>query len=272
VKNNNLEYLDIIRTILKDKMVNDNIRLLIEATKEDSLATNYFGINYTKDDFKSFKIYYSIASFFPMGLLKGFGLSDENIELIKRYWKPTDSLSYFHQGITLGLKCYIQSGEVVVNKYFHFRTDELVQKPKKLSLGAEDSLLPGICVEFHNNLDELKYYYYINSKENIDLLISSFKIEELINSEDIKCIEYTESEIERKINIVTTSTNSIAKCINNSNIFELSEYLFKDHKLYYSAPGFRYMSDVRALYFFPKKILYNTEPFSSFTDFFYNLD
>jgi len=263
---NKLRYWDIINNILEDNDVKENINFLFSETNKDPLSTNYFGINYSKDEFKSLKIYFSIASFFPENTLKYFGINQKYIDLIKQNWEPSKKLEYIHQGLTFGLKCYLIDGKVNLNKYFHFRTKNSVKNPSLIEIEQEElKNIPGICVEFHNDLDEIKYYYYLYKKESINKILKMFKISNILNENEISAIEYTESNIEIKINILHKQVSTISKCIHNEDIIEISKFFYENYGLYYQGAGFRKNKDVRSIYYIPKKALYETYPFKSFS-------
>ena len=73
-------------------------------------------------------------------------------------------------------------------------------------------------------------------------------------------IEYTESDKEKKVNLIIPKSEGVKKFLENENnisILKLSEYFYNKHKLYYYGPGLRFKSTTKAIYFLPKELYYS---------------
>ena len=251
-------FLDSFNTIINDATVKKETRRLLDLGKNDTLFSNYFGVNYNASDLVSVKLYFCYLKELPPDeVLREFISDQDFMQLLKANWKPSHTLKHHHDGITLSLKCYLKNGEVRINKYAYFRTEKfLFGMPEKIQLaGADLNNEPGFCIEQHENSKELKKYYYISSAENKASLIKMFNCDQVIRMDDISLIEYTESSEETKINIALNTPGAVQNYLisdNNQNIIDLSRFFYTNHQLLYFSPGLRLNSSTRALYYLPE--------------------
>jgi hypothetical protein len=256
-----MDFVKQFKDIINNGEVQKRAKFYMDCGANDPRFINYFGVNYNRGNIISVKLYFSFLEQPPELIFDQLKLSSEHRQLIKDYWKPSKSFDYTHQGLTFGLKCYLTDEGVIINDYLHFRTKEFVLGfPEKIDLTAEDKQnFPGVCIEFHEKQNELKNYYYITSEINKQKLINMFAINN-VAVEDIFSIEYTESNIESKVNLTFNNSEGMREYFNDLNcdgINELNKYFFDNHKLYYFAPGMRLNSNVNALYYISKDAFEN---------------
>lgn len=262
-----MSFINQFYTILKNPKVIEESNKLFSEGKNDKLFIDYFGVNYNEENIVSVKFYFSFLNIFPSDdLFRDFNLDENTISIIKSNWKTSDKFEYLHQGFTFGLKCYVKKGKVIINKYIHFRTKEFINGlPKSITLQDSDqNNFPGICIENHPSKIEHKNYFYVTSKEAKTAIFQMFDLNNSgLDLNEIYMFEYTESEIEKKINIILPESASVKKYLEkngNNSILELSSYFFTKHQLYYFAPGIRLDSSTKAIYFLPKQLFYEFTP------------
>lgn len=268
-----MTFINQFNDIIKSPYVNNSAKLLLEEGNKNNLFVNYFGVNYNEKNIVSVKLYFSFFNNPSEKIINEFLIPGEYHKLIAENWKPALTYTYLHQGLTFGLKCYLKDNKPEVNRYIHFRTKHpLFGLPNDIKLSTdEDTNLPGICIEFHKNGIEKKKYFYIHSIENKTKLIKDFGLSGLIRPHDINSIEFSESTIEKKINLGVSKSEDAAKIIEsegNQYISELSAYFYKVYRLYYFAPGFRLNSNTRAIYYVPKDAYYKLMPVQTLHLFF----
>lgn len=259
-----MNFIEQFNFIINNQKVNENIRFILDEGDKHSLFINYFGVNYNKEKLVSVKLYFSFFKNPSNSFLNTFEINDIYKNLIFNNWKPSKTYNFIHQGLTFGLKCYLNNGKVIINKYVHFRTSNFaLGLPSKLNLFDEDKINPGICLEFHNSYIEEKKYFYINSIENKLKLLKDFGIENKATIKNLNIIEYTESELERKINLGLNNTDSVKKILtieNNQRLKELSFYFYNKFNLYFFAPGYRINNTTKAIYYVPREVYYENFP------------
>lgn len=247
--------------ILHHPDVKKEMDFLMDYGKSKPFYTNYFGVNYNENELTSVKLYFSFFEFPDPAILNRYNFNEDFIVAMKRFWKPQPKNSMLHQGITLSLKCYLSDGNVKINSYVHYRSQDFhLGLPKNITLSEEDkNNYPGFCLETHDWGDEVKKYFYVTDAHNIGILLQKFDLQNLISPDELYQIEYTESDIESKINLITKNSESVKKCLDKDdiqNILDFSQYLYRNHQLYYYAPGYRLGKRTRAIYFLPKALFY----------------
>ncbi|MBI2968067.1 MAG: hypothetical protein HYY40_09665 [Bacteroidetes bacterium] len=259
-----MKFADQFDTIFYSSKVNENVRLILNEGSAHDLFINYFGVNYNETDIVSVKLYFSFFERPSENILSEFGINEKHRGLIFTNWMPSKRYDFIHQGLTLGLKCYLKNNEIIINKYIHFRTTEFALGfPDEIKLLKEDRNCPGICLEFHEEVTEVKKYYYITSAENKSKIIKNFGIEAIVKHNDISMIEYTESELGRKINLAVNRADTVKTILmkeNNKYILDLSSYFFRRYNLYFFAPGYRISSNTKSIYYVPKMVYYENYP------------
>ena len=253
--------IDEFKKILHHPEVLKEIRYFIEYGKTLPYYTNYFGVNFNSQGLVSVKLYFSFFEIPDDKIFKKYNINPTFLKALKENWKSEPDKKYIHQGITLGLKCYVKNEKIEINSYVHYRCSNYhLGFPKGLNLTDLDKEnYPGFCLENHDWGSEVKRYYYISDPITKQKLLSEFELEDKIKVTDLSFIEYTESEVEKKINLITNNSSSVKnvlESLNNSKIIDFSHYLFKEHELYYFAPGFRHQKDTVAIYYLPKSLYY----------------
>lgn len=261
--------------ILNDPFVKEQALFLLNQGKNTKNFINYFGVNYNKDNVVSVKLYFSFLSAFPKSVAQMFSIPNEFAEKIQLYWKPSDQYEYFHQGLTFGLKCYLTPEDRVrVNHYAHFRSENLPKKyPLRVTLEKEDlKQTQGVCYERHKDNSELKQYYYITSQSARMHLFDQYGLSNN-QLQHVPMIEYTESDLESKINMIFNGSDYVDDYLRssceNSNILELSKFFFQNYNLYFFCPGKRKNSTTRALYFVPREVYTMLYPLQTLNKLFF---
>lgn len=260
-----MKFIHQFNAIVNSKEVRSSVDCLLKEGVNSPIFLNYFGVNYSKNNLVSVKLYFSFFEKPSDIFLNEFGISEKYKELIFNNWIPSKTYDFMHQGLTFGLKCYLKNDEIIINKYLHFRTPNIVLgMPNEIKLFDEDKFYPGICMEFHENRVEEKKYFYINSTQNINKLLQEFSFHKQVAANELHQIEFTESNEEKKVNLIFKNTESISKLLKEDDnwfINELNRYFFEKYKLYYYGYGKRLDKDVNALYFVPKEVLTSVVPF-----------
>lgn len=262
--------------IINQPNVKSRMDELLREGEKHKQFINYFGVNFNKETIVSVKLYFSFFETPSATVLDKLNLSENQSSKIDQYWNPPNKYEYFHQGLTIALKCYLSNDNVIINDYIHFRSDKLpFIPPKYVELSEEDKKhYVGVCFEKHDNLDENKNYYYITSNHSKQLLLNDFGLNKKLSNK-ISFIEYTESNIERKLNLIFTSTEDVKKYfqeLNNANINEMNTYFYNKYKLYFFAPGLRYNSSTKAIYYVPKETFYTQHELRTIQELLKNND
>jgi len=251
-----------IHNVIVDPRVRGIVTNTLKAGQSDVLFNDYFGFNFDKNDLVSVKLYFAFLTITPPeNIYSIFNINDEIKKLIKNNWSTSQSISYLHQGVTLGLKCYLSGDNVKVNTYIYFRPiNPIIGEPRSIKLQSSDLVHKrGYCVEIDSDgCTHQKNYFYIYSDQCKQQIFQDFELQKYgLLENDISFVEYTESEFERKINIILTSADKVGEFVEkcgNRSIIQYSERLYRKHKLYFFAPGVRLGSSVIALYFVPKDV------------------
>ena len=251
--------------IVTDPKVRDSAQLFLDEGNRHELFINYVGVNYNDSDLVSVKLYFSFLQPPSEDLFSFMDLEEHQRTLVNHNWKPSDEYQYMHQGLTFGLKCYLNNSEVSINPYLHFRCKELaLGDPEQLLLNNQDKEnYPGICYEKHHNSVEQKKYFYITSQENKINLLDDFNLTNEIDLSALTAIEYTDTPRENKVNLSMSSSDAVydyLKGLSNSKIMELCQYFYEHYGLYVFCPGVRKNSSTKAIYFVPKEAYYALIP------------
>jgi hypothetical protein len=254
-----MRFIEQFKGIIESVIVQNELNFVLNQYVKKPFI-NYFGVNYNDDNLVSVKLYFSFFQYPSDEMFERFNVSNEDLVLIRENWMPSESYDYMHQGLTFGLKCYLKDGEIKVNKYFHFRSPIKKQvKPNFIKItDVEPDNHPGFCVEYNFTNKERKNYYYYSTKANLEVLLSEFGLAKEEASK-ISLIEYTESNIEKKINIIYNKAEDILNYLKNSknqNIVQFNKYLFDKYGLYFFGPGLRYKSSTKAIYYVTKNSFY----------------
>lgn len=255
-----MKFIDQFENIINNQFLQEKVKLMLSQGKKDPLFINYFGVNYNQNNIISIKLYFSFFKLPSRKFLKMFSFSDSDCDMIEELWVPSSKYEYMHQGLTLGLKCYLKDNDLLINNYFHFRSPKIQKSnPKFLNLSHEDyNNNQGVCVEFHGVKRELKQYYYITSEYNKRELLQKLEMP-LSDVEKINLIEYTESDLESKVNLIYDKSDDIDEYfnqLNNHHIIALNKYFFEKYNLYFYCPGIRMNSNIKAIYYVSKETFY----------------
>lgn len=254
-----MNFIEQFYLILNNHEVKSRVSFLLDRGKKDTRFIDYFGVNYDDEKITSVKLYFSFFDEIPYDALDYIGIDKSVLSLIEQCWSPVEKYEYFHQGLTLALKCYVKDEDIQINPYFHFRSEKLpFISPKHIQLTSVDKQNPfGICVEQHSGKVELKNYYYLSDKKSIASIWPIFS-ENNSFLDKISLIEYTEGEKTNKINTIFSNSGVTMKyLLGQLKINEFNLFLYEKHQLYFFAPGLRQNSEIKALYFLPKKALYD---------------
>jgi hypothetical protein len=260
-----------LKNILHHPEVLKEIRFLMDYGKQQPFYTNYFGVNFNSQGLVSVKLYFSYLKIPDDFIFEKYGIDQSFVTDLKKYWNPEPEKKYIHQGVTLALKCYKKNDEIKINSYVHYRCANYhLGYPDSIELTEADKLnYPGFCLENHDWGNEIKKYFYISDPITQHKILSDFDLEKKINVSDLSLIEYTESEVEKKINLITKNSavvKNVIDSLNNDGILNLSRYFYQEHGLYYFAPGFRFNKDTIAIYYLPKSLFYELENIKTIDD------
>jgi len=247
--------------VIEARGVQQQARELMRFGQSQPHFIHYFGVNFDDENLVSVKLYFSFQEMPPAGLFDAFEVKDDFRKLILENWKPAKPYTYLHQGLTFGLKCYLKQGQVATNRYIHFRSPNFVMGyPQQLILQEEDKAnYPGFCIESHAAQDELKQYYYLSSAQSKAQVLRDFGLDTRINPETLPMVEYTESSLEKKVNLVINSSEDVAAVLaqsGNKELDSLNRHFYDHHQLYFFAPGFRHNSRTQAIYYLPRSAYY----------------
>lgn len=253
-------FIDEFYLIFKNKEIRNTIDFILNEGEKDSRFINYFGVNYKEKNIVSIKLYFSFFDFLPKKTLSLLNFDTNSLSYIKRFWTPIDTYRFFHQGLTIALKCYLVNGKIEVQPYFHFRSEKLpYTSPKYINLTEKDKQNPfGVCIQKHKNETETKHYYYLTDSLSIKKILKQFSLKNDFLSK-LNMVEYTESSLERKINLIfktSEDTRYYLHRIDNPSINSLNNHFFNTMRLYHFAPGIRHNSDIHAIYYIPKDAHY----------------
>lgn len=259
-----MKFISQFKSVINNEQVREKILFFLEHGKKDPLFINYFGVNYDTHNILTVKLYFSYFNFPEPSFFAALNIPSEYEKLIREKWKTSKQYNFLHQGLTFSLKCHFANNEIIINNYFHFRSEYFKQKPKLSNLVEEKNNINGISVEFGKDILDERYYYYLTSEANKATLFKKFELYD--NMSKINLIEYTESKDEQKVNVLYKNSNDVFQILLNSKneeIITLSSYLFNKFNLYFFAPGARKKSDKKAIYFVSKESYYGLSQESS---------
>lgn len=255
-----MKFVEQFKNIMSHPLVRNEAARMLDYGKNDPLFMNYFGVNFDDQNVVSVKLYFSFFKKPTYECLKNLSFTQQQYDLIDTYWVPPNKYEFMHQGLTIGLKCYLKNDGCSINHYFHFRSPQLTQhEPKLIHCSAEDNEnTPGICIENHGKKQELKHYYYLSSDSAKNEIVSKLGMP-MAEAKKINLIEYTESDIESKVNLIYDQSKDIQDYfihLKNPLIQELNAYIFETYQLYFYGPGVRFNSATRAIYYVSKPTYY----------------
>lgn len=166
-----------------------------------------------------YNIYTKYASYIDMERCANNGFALKQNMFTKNY------NSYFH----LKLK-----------KTFMFDTEDIIEGINLSKYGK------AVSIEFNDNKIDVKRYYYVNEKNDMQKFLSIFNIEE--NADNLKYIEYTVMP-QKGIFIYKTPEASIKGIVKNTNKFIITDILNSNKQLN-TKPSFfgKYYNGKTAIY------------------------
>lgn len=246
-------FIEQFMSVINDKEVERRSRDLLRYGAAGNNFMNYFGVNYLGNSIVSVKLYFSFFDMPSYEAFNAFSLPSHGYEVIRKYWRPSDSYSFLHQGLTFSMKCYFSEGSIKINNYVGFRSPMLPWvDPRGAILSEEDKEnYPGICLESHDGFCEIKNYYYITSDPSKRIVLEDFNVPSS-EMDKIFLIEYAESDGMSKVNLLYRDPKDVQDLLvldGNPAERELSQHLADAYDVCVCAPGRRKGSDTRAIYY-----------------------
>jgi hypothetical protein len=228
--------------------MNHNFQTFCNAYKELEKKYNYtgdeiglVGKNYSNDGPTSIKVYYQIWN----ELQKTEYPFLTNYDLYKQYYKDIDLVRCGNNGVALKYS-YTNKN---YSGYFHIKLKEnfyFIEKDAFVTLPLRN-LRKAISVEFDANNTDIRRYYYVYEKPQIEYILSYFRMTE--DSNNIKYIEYTHNP--KKIILIYKNPAFILESIKmncNKNIIADVEGVYEKYKVLPSLFGTYFQNKKYSIY------------------------
>lgn len=240
-----------ISNLLKNIELNNYLRQVSLINNLDYPYLSYVGINFNKNKILNIKFYFSF--FKP--------LTDSEIKYLLpikyfnefkshyNFWLPTKNYNSLHRGVTFALK--IKDDKIT--NYYHLRVPNITHAcPEKISNLQNDNYI-GISKEINQNDSIVKKYFYYDNQDEMKILINNFNqnwVSKYLNK--IEQIEYIESNIKDKIDLISSDQNLIKDFLKKNasiNMQEEIENIVLKTGLKLFAPGVNKANDTFSIYF-----------------------
>jgi hypothetical protein len=186
------------------------------------------GKNYFNNEATSKKVYFQIWN--KLQDIEYPFLSNYN--LYNSFFNSIDFTRCANNGIALKYNYRLQT----YSSYFHIKLNENYKFQEKdifIKLPLHE-FKKAISVEFDTVKTDIKRYYYIYSKNDIEYILAFFQIKE--DSNNIKYIEYTHNP--KKIILIYNDSNNVISAIKNNCNIDIINDVEKVNRAYNTLPSY----------------------------------